>query len=273
LSIPHEDISTLTDLGLSISQAKAYLSLAKAKTLTVNEISKASGIARPHVYIVLSELEEAGLILRIIDQPERFQAITIDECVSALMRRRIMRTAELQEKTSTLTRKFRTNHSVETPAKNPEFALIPKHDAVYAKAEKMLKDVQESLYFLCLTRRMFSWLVSYLPALEEAIARSVDCRVIMPKPKTNFDLWKPFIILGNSPNFALRLIPKEPKFGFSVWDKKEVLMTTSPVDSPGPAITLWSNNMSIVDLCQEHFCCLWEKAEVAHFDKAHMVVK
>ena len=262
---PDEDVSTLKELGLSSSQAKVYLNLAKFQTLTAQQISKNSGIARPHVYKVLAELENTGVVARIIGQPERFQAVTIEECVSILMRRRITKTAELQEKATVLSKSFKFCQLPEGPDEKTQFMLIPKRGAVYAKAEKMLKNVKVSIHFLGLTKRMIAWLSDYSSILEEALARRVECEMIMPQPEPSRDLWKPIKNLGDYPNFALRLIPYQPKFGFSIWDNNEVLITTSPVDSPTPATTLWSNNKGIVDLCKEHFCCLWEKAEKVHF--------
>ena len=139
--------------------------------------------------------------------------------------------------------------------------LIPKKDAIYKQANKMLMEAKKSIDFLCLTRRMISWLSTCLSTVVETLDRKVAFRVIMPKPTSGKDVAGPIEILENYSNFTLRMIPKEPKFGFSIWDGKEILMTTSPVDSSTPAATLWSNNRGLVDLCEEHFCCLWKKAE------------
>jgi sugar-specific transcriptional regulator TrmB len=256
-----EASSTLTELGLNASQARAYLALAKNGIMNAHEISKASNIARPHVYTIMAELEEAGLVVTIIGSPELFQAISIEEAISILLKRRITKTADLQEKAAKLTMNFKNSQSSITPKENIQFMLIPKRDAVYAKAEKMLTKAQENIAFLCLTKRMISWLSVYQSGFEAALARKVDCRVIMPKPEPGVDTWKPINALISYHNFNLRLISKDPKFEFSVWDNKEVLFTTSPIDTAVPATTLWSNNRGLVDLCTEHFDCIWNEAE------------
>jgi hypothetical protein len=110
---------------------------------------------------------------------------------------------------------------------------------------------------------MVAWLSNSLPSMEEALARNVEVKMIMPKPKE--DLWEPIKRLGKHPNFDLRLILEHPETGFSIWDQKEILMTASAIDSSTPAPTLWSNNMSIVSLCQGHFECLRLKAEKVDF--------
>ena len=72
-----EYVSTLTELGLSVSQAKVYLSLAKSRSLKAPEISLISGITRPDVYRILVELEKVGFIERKISKPVRFQAVPV----------------------------------------------------------------------------------------------------------------------------------------------------------------------------------------------------
>jgi sugar-specific transcriptional regulator TrmB len=257
-----EDICTLNDLGLSTIQAKIYLALAKAGTLTAQEISRLSGVARPHVYQALHELSNEGLTLKTISKPELWQAISPDDCMSILMHRRISKTSELQKQTLSLKKRLKTSQILKASGDEMQFLLIPKKGAVYLEAEKMLKTVEETMDFLCLTRRMIGWLSDCLDLFEEALKRKVDCRVIMPRPKQKTGIWQPLKRLNEYSNFTLRLIPKEPKFGFSIWDQKEILMTTSTVNSSTPATTLWSNNRGLVDLCQEHFCCLWERADL-----------
>jgi sugar-specific transcriptional regulator TrmB len=257
----NEYISTLNALGLDITQSKVYLAVARAEKITVQKISKLSGVARPHVYHAFEKLEKAGLVIIIISQPERFMAIPVNECTSILLKRRIKKTRMLRAQTALLNEHFKTLQHSDTSDIKLQFMLIPKKDAVYKQAKKMLMEVQESIDFLCLTRRMLSWLSKSLSTVIETLDRKVAFRVLMPRPTSSKSVGGLIEMLDNYRNFTLRLIPKEPRFGFSVWDGKEILMTTSPVDSSTPATTLWSNNRGLVDLCEEHFCCLWKKDE------------
>jgi sugar-specific transcriptional regulator TrmB len=258
-----EYLSTLVELGLSVPQAKIYLALAKSCSLKVQEISTSSGVARPDVYRVLIKLEEAGFIERTISTPQEFCAVPFEKCVSNLVQIKMNKTAELHQKVLKLTQEFRQNVTVERPNEKFHFMLLPSKRAIYAKSQEMLQEVQTIIEFLSLTRRMIAWLSNYTPCLEAALARKVECRVIMPKPEPHVDVSKHFKRLKRYSNFSLTFLPEEPKFGFSVWDNKEVLITTAPIDSPTPATTLWSNNRAIVDLCHEHFEYLWTKAEKA----------
>jgi sugar-specific transcriptional regulator TrmB len=252
----------LTELGLTILQAKVYLTLAKSRNLRASEIATLSGVARPDVYRVLIQLEENGLVEVIMSKPEVFRSIAIEQCVANLIQKRIMKTADLQQKGLKLTQYFKRNVEDREPEEKFQFILIPNRDAVYIKAEKMLKNVQKSICFLALRRRMIAWLSNYRPILEEALERGVFCQVIMPKPDLDQGLGEPIEILSKYHNFSMRLISESPpNVGFSVWDRKEILLSTSSVDTPFPFPTLWSNNKSIVELSQDYFDCIWQKAQ------------
>ncbi len=261
-----ENVSVLSELGLSISQAKVYLSLAKSRNLKAREISQISGISRPDVYRVLTQLEKAGLVEKTISKPEQFHAIPIEKCVSNLLQRRMVKTSELQQKALSLTQDLKRNALNEELTENFQFMLINNRDAVYAKAEKMVRSVQEIICFLALRRRLIAWVSNYLPILEEALTRKVDFRIIMPKPK-NKDFGEPLEALMKYPNCVLRLTSVSPSVGFSVWDHKELLLSTSAIDTPFPYPTLWSNNKSIVDLSQDYFDLVWQKAQKTKTEK------
>jgi sugar-specific transcriptional regulator TrmB len=254
-----EYVSTLSELGLSISQAKVYMALAKSRNLKAHEISSISGVARPEVYQVLVKLEEAGLVEKTISKPEEFHAISMEKCVSNLIQRRIMKTAELQQKALTLTQNFKRITANEEIAEEFQFILIPNRNAVYVKAEKMIRNVQKCICFMALRKRLIAWISNYSPILEEALTRKVDFRIIMPKPERNEHLDERLEALMKYPNFEVRLSSESPEVGFSVWDRKEMLLSTSVVDTPFPQPTLWSNNKCIVDLAQNHFDLVWQK--------------
>ncbi len=260
MSVTEEDVSVLTDLGLSVSQAKIYLTLAKAKKLTAHTISTIAKVSRPDVYSILTQLQEVGLAEKIIARPTEFYAIPIDECIAALMEKRLRKTAEIVHKAKKLTQNFKSNNIDEQNDEKNQFIFLPKKLGVHAKAQHMLQNTQNCICFLMEPRIIFPWLTTYLPIFKEALARKVDCRLITQQFEVNHYL-KTLSTLMKYPNFNLRLISETPKAVFSLWDKKAALIVTSPVGAQGQSPILWSNNKSIVDLCQDYFEYLWINAK------------
>ena len=266
-------VSTLSELGLSVLQSRVYLSLAKSRNLKAYEISTISGIARPDVYRVIVQLEKAGLVERTISKPEQFHAISIEKCVSSLMQKRILKTAELQQKADSLTQDFKRDTKNEELSQEFQFLLLQSKDTVYTKAEKMIRNAQKIICFLALRKRLLAWVSNYSNALEEALTRKVDFRIVLPIPAMDEQLEEPIEVLMKYPNFNLRPIYEFPNVGFSVWDHKELLLSTSAIDCPFPRPTLWANNESIVNLAQNYFDLLWQKAKPAMHKKRKSVIR
>jgi len=268
-----ECVSILSELGLSVSQAKVYLSLAKSRNLKAHEISLISGVARPDVYRVVVQLEEAGLVEKIISKPQEFRALPIENCVSNLIQRRILKTAELQQKALKLTQSFKRDTAKEEQNGEHQFVLLPSRDIVYFKAEKMIRNARETICFFSLRKRLLAWVSNYFSVLEESLKRNVDFRVILPAPERNESLDEPIEALLKYPNFVMRFRSGPFNVGFSVWDRKELLLSTSAIDTPFPRPTLWSNNKSIVALAQEHFDSKWQKAQKTRISKRKTTVE
>jgi sugar-specific transcriptional regulator TrmB len=81
-----EDIQILTNLGLTIVQARTYLALAKLGTATIKTISKSANIARQNMYNVMPALQQKGLIEKVITTPTMYKATPMQEGLEILLR-------------------------------------------------------------------------------------------------------------------------------------------------------------------------------------------
>jgi sugar-specific transcriptional regulator TrmB len=100
--IANEETQTLSNLGLTISQATIYLSLIKFESATVKALCRVSSIARQDIYQALSDLYELGLVERIVDKPLRFRAIPIKNALEILQQHRTIKNSNLDSRARTL---------------------------------------------------------------------------------------------------------------------------------------------------------------------------
>jgi sugar-specific transcriptional regulator TrmB len=258
----NDHILTLTEFGLTITQAKIYLALIKSNNLTAHTIAALSSVSRPDVYRVLNELQNIGLVEKIIAKPEEFHAISVEESVSLLLQRRIRKTQILQNKGLQLIETLKKTESIQgLQSSRGEFVFIQGKRTAYARSQRMLENLKDSLFFVGLTKSMSAWLTQYFIAVEDVLAKGIDCRIIVPKAGDR-PIKDPFVALRKYPNFKVKIIDGLPKASFSIWDKKEILITTSNIDVSFRAATLLSNNRSLIDLCADYFECLWQKADL-----------
>ena len=68
-------IQALNKLGLTTNQGKLYLTLLRTGKTSGSILSKETKLARQEVYRLLNELQEKGLVEKIISAPLEFQAV------------------------------------------------------------------------------------------------------------------------------------------------------------------------------------------------------
>ena len=248
---------TLTRLGLTSSQAKAYLALFRSGLSNAKKISKNSGVARPDVYRVMEELEKLGLVEKIISAPYKFRAISIHDGFAILMERRVKETSELQATTREILDEFKNNNA-RTALEEDEtrFSLFPEQATVRRKG-RTLDNVRRGLDMVTTWRNPHADLFIHMEEIAEASQRGVKIRVIIDKPNEEKLVSNIIKHLEKYSNFKISYLPNAPKALMSIYDKKEawVCTCTHPVLEECP--TLWTNNPCLLSILQDYFEMMW----------------
>ena len=242
-----KNIAILTELGLTVPQAKIYLTLAKSKCMKAQAISVDSGIARSDVYRVLSLLEKDGFVITIIDEPKRFQAIPISECLHRLISKREGKTAALKKEAQALIAGFKQNGKEEKNDCRSDFIFIPEKQTLFSRSRKMITETRESICLLG-RRKMLFWMLTNSQAIEAAIARKVNCRLILEASREYPENLKQLEVFSKYPTFSLKELREPMQASFGIYDGKEMVIGTTEEDLPNKFPALWSNNKYLVDL-------------------------
>lgn len=82
---PDDHVAALTRLGLTGYEARAYLALVGAASLTAAEVARAAGVPRQRIYDVLAGLVAAGLAAAGTGKTVRYEAVAPDVAVERLL--------------------------------------------------------------------------------------------------------------------------------------------------------------------------------------------
>ncbi len=258
LGLRDEETRVLTRLGLTITQARAYLALCRTGTSPPKTISKESKIARPDIYRILAELQELGLIERAITTQAMFKAIPLQDALLMLLERRVKETSELQAETRRLLQNFRKNNESTTPTnEEPQFVMIPVGEAGILKRKKIIESAQESIDVVNSWKRFPETVLTYAEETKQALQRGVELRVITEKPRDAKLIPKEILGFQEIGAFRIKYIPDPPPAIISIYDKKKVLVTTSPSTGLEQSPTLWTNNPSLIAVVRDHFEIMW----------------
>jgi sugar-specific transcriptional regulator TrmB len=249
-----EEVEVLMDLGLTLCQARVYLTLCHFGTLDAKTISKYSGVPRQDSYRVTSALLELGLIEKIISRPVTFKATKVEKGTAILLRQRKKETERLESKTKELQATFKTE-SIKVQPEKPEFVLVHGKEAIENRTS-LIEDSKSSIDVISSWKR-FSHVLSFASVLEKAWKRGVRCRFVIEKPKKNRASKLILDFNANTSFCQIRFVPFPPSTVLSLYDKKEILITLHPKEELPVSPTLWSSNPSILAAMQDYFDILW----------------
>jgi sugar-specific transcriptional regulator TrmB len=252
LDFKEESLQLMNSLGLSVLEAKVYLTLAKIGKASAKTISKASNISQPDVYRVLSKLENHGLVEREVAIPNQFKATALDEGLALLLQRRDNQSAMLHKKATELLQDFKEKEEkTALQEETPKFVLVPA--AHVYKIRNAVDNAQTDV--LCFTSLdMFTKLRFITEDVwKRCVKRGIKFQFIIGNPHEEKVVLKLDPVLKNNDCFEIKWT-RTPMPCMILIDKKEIFLRTEMnLEAP----VLWSNNPVIVAMIQEHFETKW----------------
>ena len=257
LSNIDENIRTLVNLGLSNAQAKTYLCLLRISPASIREIANVSKVARPDTYRAIIDLQEAGIVEKIITVPTKYKPLSIMDGIEVLMLQRTKETVELKKRVNGLIEsvgKWDLNPVSEEESK---FVLIHEGNALIHNRRKLLETSQDCICIMVPWQGMLQVASANYEIIEKALERKVNIRIITEQQR-NSNKPQEISVLEKHQNFEIRYIVKHPNVWFWICDSKEILLTANFGSRDFYAVL--SNNTGLIELSQNYFNSAWFSA-------------
>ncbi|HUJ84381.1 MAG TPA: helix-turn-helix domain-containing protein [Candidatus Acidoferrales bacterium] len=259
----NEDLETLTRLGLTLLQARTYLTLTVEGSASMAEISKASGIARQDVYRTMPILHKTGLVEKIIKTPATYKALPIKDGLSLLLQQRKEEYENLQRRAKALIENMQEKKSVPPiEPEGPQFAMIYDQELLYQKFEKYNLLAQKSIDVSGSWPNM-KWLISLCNCRDDlftqAMRKGVRIRIFTERRGEDVEVDKNIVGMSKNPLFEVRFTAAPIPVKVVIYDEKEAYtsISTSPqTDMP----MLWSNNPNFLRIMISQYNEIWNRA-------------
>lgn len=252
-----ESVAILTDLGLTILQAKVYLALLTKDSCTAKTISNISKISRPDVYRIIAQLEGLKLVEKTFGNPAYYQAVPIEMSTSILIHKQTTKLSEIKRKIPIIIQQLNESKANKQDVPKSEFLLINK-ETFFSRSLNMINNAEKNIHLVVPIDIAIFPIFPFKDAFDIVVSKKIDIRLIMSD--TDKETLKKEINknLAHS-NFHVKYIKEKPKTAFGIFDGKEVMIPTRPLDS-GNFPAIWSNNENLIDLCEVYFEKLWNGA-------------
>jgi sugar-specific transcriptional regulator TrmB len=257
LELNQDEALTLSQLGLTFSQAKVYLSLLRLGQATGKTISEQSKMARQEVYRIIRELNEKGLIEKIISAPTEFKPITIDACVNMLVKQRQNDLGETEKKAREMLENFKTLKNVVKPLEPSFFILIPEKEAYLRKFKSWIDNTQKSCDMLLSWECFRFGMTQDTETWKKAVNRGVNIRFMVYNYRDEKNVLQVLKRLKRKGNLKVKFISTQPPSTMTIFDKSEASFSISPTAQPHETPNLWTNNPGLIEVFQDYFDNKW----------------
>lgn len=256
-----EEINTLSQLGLTVCEARVYLALASSGMCSAKKISKISNMSSPDVYRVLGRLQERGIIEKVISYPAIFKAVPMEKTLSILFQHKEKEFNALKERTDRLLCSYKNREKTESYRdEEHQFIIIPTKGAEIEKRRHLLEIAHQSMDVINSWKRFSKTLFEFADDDIKALQRGVKIRTITEKPTVK-RLPKLIRDVINAGSFEIKYLPYPPLAVMTIYDKKTALLTTSSLAGLGETTVLCTSNIPLLAVMQEYFEVLWSQAE------------
>jgi sugar-specific transcriptional regulator TrmB len=229
----------------------------------VQQISQVSNLARETVYRNLPKLQEQGLVIKAITKPSIFKSIPIEEGFSILLKRKTKQVSELRNLKQIFLKNFiksSLNNKQQIDSINIEF--ISRKKPLFLKTRKAIDNSKEILACLGSCIKISKAIFLFEEELRRAMNRGVKVQIVTKKTGIEKAIPNGLIkyYVGKEQLLEIRNVLKQLPAHVLLTDRKEVIINTNIETELGESPALWSNNPSIVNLVQDYFDIIWQKA-------------
>jgi len=258
-----EKIETLIELGLTMIQAKIYLSLLQTGPSTAKNLAATMGTSRPDVYRILEVLQKDGVIEKLLTKPAVFKAAPADQLIDSLLKHKFEAQKELNKKSNELLTDLLNIHMEnEIREAGIDFLVIQGKDATFQKLKEALSKVQTSVYVITSQRRFSEAIIEFHNLYSAALKRGVKIWIATEKHIPQKRALRVIKSLMENPNFEVKYFSGSPAAHVAVFDAKDAYSTMLiPSVSLDASACLWSMNASFVELVQSYFEKKWNVSE------------
>jgi sugar-specific transcriptional regulator TrmB len=256
-----EWIRILTELGLTSSQATLYLTLTRYIDTTARDLHKATDIARQDVYQILFELEELGLVERILTRPLRFKATSTRNAFTILSRLQESKNSELRKKALTLFERPEKREEQEPIPYEPFFELRnlylddPRVEAAICNAKVKIRLLDKNMHWPVFHSFIDEWTHALEKGIKVEVLNEFDTSRQI-KPKFMDDL--------RGTDFQIKYAKILPAGACLIFDNKEVATWESiepkQHGESAPPKALWSNHHGLIEIATNYFDLFWKNA-------------
>jgi sugar-specific transcriptional regulator TrmB len=260
LAFQEEGIRLLIHMGFTETQAKLYLALLNIGKTDVKTLSKQANVPRQAAYRTLGELQEKGIVEKIISLPQEYQAIPLQDGLAIMISSKANEYAKIIEKAKEFLLKFEAQNQTQISEKQYNISIIEGKDTVINKIRALTDGLENNI---CVCQTVQRWMhvnLEIVDNVKKALSRGVKYRVVLEKPEEGLSIPKELKQILSHPNYEVRVMPIPLKINAAIYDDKDACFSFYPAKGLADTPVILTNHPSLLIGFVDHFENLWRES-------------
>lgn len=265
-----DHVTKLLNFGLTVNQAKVYLSIVQAGTTSVNRISKDTHLHRQDIYKMIPKLEKMGLITKTIDMPFMVNALPMETGLSDLLSIYKQKSQEninyLESNIKELIAQVKTNSNWNEETK---LTLLTTDKAIKNREDFSFKNTKKTISLILNEDTLNTPVMQYVcERLHSLAEQHITINLIIEATEYGTLVQKTIekIMLKDKNCFTAAKITKNvERKNYQIFDDKELCIATQQITDSGFPCILWTNDENIIRIYIRDFAKTWAEAEFVNF--------
>ncbi len=260
MQLPEQETFLLTKIGFTKAQAQLFLTLHRTGGSEARTIAKKANIPRQEVYRVLNELQEKGLIEKIISTPQAYRPIPLQDALAIIVNSKAEEYKLVMEKTREFLASFERVKKNKILESDYMISAIEGRKGILLRTKRAHLNLSKSVDCCTTCERWTQVGCETAEAIKRALDRGVKYRTILDKNGT-IRFPKQMSALMANKNYKVRLARKPLKINVEIFDEKEASLNLYPSKNIDESPMLWTNHLSLLTAFQAQFENDWATAE------------
>jgi sugar-specific transcriptional regulator TrmB len=250
--------------GFTLNQAKVYLSIVAAGSISVSKIAESSKLHPQDIYKILPKLEEKGMITKTLGNPFVVATIPVETALKSLLSKETKNALErinrMKAELNKISNALSLIYGTEAGAvhQEPRYSLLTKESEIKNTEDVLFEEAKEECNIVASLDLMTMIGPNLFHRFQTAANNGAKIRLLIEA--TRREKWIKASVEQAKPDTneftAKFIISKSPK-SFQIIDRKEVWISVSKISPSGIPCVFWTNDENIVVAYLERFEKMW----------------
>jgi sugar-specific transcriptional regulator TrmB len=257
-----DDLRVLTEIGFTKAQAKLYLTLIRTGKMDAKTLAKQAMVPRQAVYRTLGELQNRGIVEKIIALPQEYKAVPIQDGLSIMLSAKAKEYTSILEKTEEFLSKFDAEKEKEPADSDYTISIVEGKETIIKRTKYATDHTQKRVCCCSTLQRWIHVNQEIYPNVKKALERGVKYRMVLEiSGEGDICLPKELKAMISHPNYQIALTCDQLKSNAAIFDWNEASFNFYPSKAIAESPMIWTNHPSLLIGFQDHFEKLWTTAE------------